>query len=395
MQASKDKDQEISESEFLLEPLAPDESEEQNASIRCQYLVGVAAAVSKSVAQVVSIASLQLMSQIPPDFQLNALRFGVGVLFSLIYLFSKWVPPFILKENIKWLAIVSATTIIFNLTLYSHYLKRMPIVTVLCVHQTFNRIVLTLIFAKMFFNSNMSITKCVICLVTVVGTVLTVIPRVQMYLDLPVSELEQVSPDNSNGTSVQGKCTEILPNNTINYIHNYDTCSENEYYNNGDNDINPLMVAVGLILFVSISSTVEQTVISGTAIIHENTVIFSFWYFIIGTMFSLTVTFIFEHPFIPENTWDILLCFGHSVGASAVTYLDFVALQILEINVYTITSAIRLPLALVLQMTVLEGVVTVKHLYLLITGMTITILTSVTMPIYEYLFLKDKVKENN
>ena len=254
MQASKDKDQEISESEFLLEPLAPDESEEQNVSIRCQYFVGVAAAVSKSVAQLVSIASLQLMSQIPPVFQLNALRFGVGVLFSLIYLFSKWVPPFILKENIKWLAVVSATTIIFNLTLYSHYLKRMPIITVLCVHQTF-KIVLTLIFAKIFLNSNVSITKCVICLVTVVGTVLTVIPRVQMYLDLPVSELEQVSSDNSNGTSVQGKCTEILPNNTINYTHNHDTCSENEYNNNGDNDINPLMEAVGLILSASISSS--------------------------------------------------------------------------------------------------------------------------------------------
>ena len=78
-----------------------------------------------------------------------------------------------------------------------------------------------------------------------------------------------------------------------------------------------------------------------------------------------------------------------------MTYLDFVALQILEINVYTIISAIRLPLALVLQMTVLEGVVTVKHLYLLIIGMTIIILTSITMPIYEFLFLKDKINESN
>ena len=136
------------------------------------------------------------MSQLPPDFQLNALRFGVGVLFSLISLFSKCVPPIILKDNIKWMAIVSATTIIFNLTLYSHYLKRMPIVTVLCVHQTF-KIVLTLIFAKVFLNSNISITKCVICLVTFVSTVLTVIPRVQMYLDLPVSELERISFGNT------------------------------------------------------------------------------------------------------------------------------------------------------------------------------------------------------
>ena len=379
----------------MLEQLAPDESEKQNASIRCQYIVGVAAVVSKSVAQVVSIASLQMMNQIPPDFQLNALRFGVGVLFSVIFLFSKWVPPLILKDNIKWLSIVSATTILFNLTLYSHYLKRMPIVTILCVHQTF-KIVLTLVFAKIFLNSNMSITKCAICLFTVLGTVLTVIPRVQMYLYLPVPELEEVSFDNSNGINVQDKCREILLNSTTNFTHSHGAGSENECDDNhSGNDVNSVMAAVGLIFAASVSSTVEQTVISGSAIRDENTVIFSFWYFIIGAIFSSTVTFIFENPFIPESISDILLCFGHSVGASAVTYLDFVALQILEINVYTIISAIRLPLALVLQMTVLEGTVPIKHLYLLIIGMTITILTSIIIPIYEYLFLKGKVKDNN
>ena len=374
----------------MLEPLAPDESEKQNVSARCQYVVGVAAAVSKSIAQVVSIASLQMMKQIPPDFQLNALRFGVGVLFSLIYLFSKCVPPVILKENIKWLAIISATTIIFNLTLYSHYLKRMPIVTVLCVQQTF-KIVLTLTFAKLFLNSNMSIIKCIICLVTVVGTVLTVIPRVQMYLDLPASELEQTSFEN-NDTNLGSN---YIENNTMNYTHSYEGYIGNEHEQYSEDNIRSLMGAVSLILAASISSTVEQTVISGSAIKQESAVIFSFWYFIIRATISVTVTFIFEHPFIPSSISDILLCFGHSIGASAVTYLDFVALQILDINVYTIISAIRLPVALVLQMTVLEGVVTIKHLYLLIIGMIITMLTSITMPIYEYLILKDKMKENN
>ena len=178
------------------------------------------------------------MNQIPPDFQLNALRFGVGVLFSLIYLFSKWVSPLISKESIKWLAIVSATTIIFNFTLYSHYLKRMPIVTVLCVHQTF-KIILTLIFAKLFLNSNISIAKCVLCLATVVGTVLTVVPRVQMYLDLPTSELEHISLENNNGTNLneKGKCAE---KSTINNTHSHGGYDEHDNGNNHSEKLHQL-----------------------------------------------------------------------------------------------------------------------------------------------------------
>ena len=350
--------------------------------------MGVAAATSTVLAQLGGIASIQLMSQIPPDFELNTLRFAVGVVFSALYLLLKQTLPRISKENVKWLAVVSVTTVGYNLSLYSHNLKMMPIVTLLRVLQTF-RIILTLIFSKVFLKFDISLMKFAICLITIIGTTLTVIPRVEVYLQPPC----ELCVHYSNNTSQHNSSTEInnyvefSPESNITYMSQY--YGNNDYNNNNSNyGIVSFLVSVSVIFLAALTSTIEATVISGSPLRDENTVIFSFWYFIIGTIFSLTVTFIFEHPFIPDNTWDILLCFGHSVGASAVTYLDLVALQILDINVYVIIITLRLPIALVLQMTILKSIIPVKHILTLGIGMIITVVSSITMPIYQYIFVE-------
>ena len=337
-------------------------SKDETGTNRIRYLVGVAAATSTVLAQLAGIASTQLMSQIPPDLELNTLRFAVGVAFSALYLLLKQTIPRISKENIKWLAVVSVTTVGYNLSLYSHNLKTMPIVTLLCVLQTF-RIILTLIFSKMFLKSDISSIKFAICLITIIGTTLTVIPRVEMYLQSPCESCVH----HANNTSQHNYSTQInynvafSPESNTNYTSQY--YGNNDYNNNNSNyGIVSFLVSVSVIFLAALTSTIEATVISGSPLRDENTVIFSFWYFIIGTIFSVTVTFIFEHPFIPDNTSDILLCFGHSVGASAVTYLDLVGLQILDINVYVIIITLRLPIALVLQMTILKSIIPVKHI---------------------------------
>ena len=365
-------------------------SKDETGTNRIRYLVGVAAATSTVLAQLAGIDSIQLMSQIPPDFELNTLRFAVGVAFSALYLLLKQTIPRISKENVKWLAVVSATTVGYNLSLYSHNLKMMPIVTLLCVLQTF-RIILTLIFSKVFLKSDISLIKFAICLVTIIGTTLTVIPRVEMYLQSPC----ELCVHHTNKTSQHNSSTNInynvgfSPGSNINYTSQY-YVGNSDHNNNSNYGIVSFLVSVSVIFLAALTSTIEATVISGSPLRDENTVIFSFWYFVIGTIFSVTVTFVFEHPFIPENTSDILLCFGHSVGASAVTYLDLVALQILDINVYVIIITLRLPIALVLQMTILKSIIPVKHILILGIGMIITVVSSITMPIYQYVFVEKR-----
>ena len=85
-------------------------------------------------------------------------------------------------------------------------------------------------------------------------------------------------------------------------------------------------------------------------------------------------------------------CFGHSIATCSGTYLDLVALQILDVNVYVIIISMRLPLAVVSQLTIFKGVIPVKHVYLLIIGTVMIMVTTIFMPLYEYWALK---KANN
>ena len=386
--------------------------------------MGITATLSKSVAQVVSIASLQLMQKIPPESELNAFRFGLGVVLGLVYSLSKPTLPTIAKENIKWLIIIIATTIGFNFSVYNFYLKRMPIVTVLCTLQSF-KIILTLIFAKIFLNSSMTVSKLVICLVTFAGTVLTVVPRLEMYLDSNPHEVQQVSNngimvnmtgdvfpyDVNNITSVLAydvaNVTADISRSTIDVINvtsdnvtltlPNETCVSSEIREGGENNLTSMLIALSLIFVASMASVVELVVFAGTSVKEENLIMFSFWYYSGGAILSIIGTFAFEQPFIPETTGDKLLCLTHSVSVTAVVYLEFVAFQNLDANVYVIVSSIRLPLALILQMTVLKGVVAVRDLYMLIIGMVITAMATVVMAIYEYWVLQrqEKKEKNN
>ena len=448
---------------------------------RGTILVGLAAATAAPFAQLGGIASIQLMNQIPPDFELNALRFGVGMIFSVSYLILTQTLPRVSRDNIKWLAIVCVTTFGYNLSLFSHNLKRMPIVTLLCVMQTF-RIILTLIFSKLFLKHEIPVVKFVICVATVIGSILTVIPRVEVYLQYSCascihagnSEYPQnvtagnntdstlfIKPKEDNTTSSiylsnndyrlnntsldhtnTSQCLD-LNNTDLNINSNGHDLSSSDLdlnnsgrdlnssdrdlnssdldLNNSDHDLNnsnhdlnnskqvfdysdhdfgnskhditEFLVSLAVIFVAALCSTTEATVISGSPLRDANTVVFSFWYFLIASLLSLGITFLLEEPFIPRSQSDVLLCFGHSVGASAVTYLDLVALQILDINVYVIIITLRLPVAMVMQLTVLRRVIPVTHVMILAIGMMITLITSVTMPIYQYCFVDRNKKD--
>ena len=81
--------------------------EDGNKASRIKFLTGITGAFGFSVASVTGFACIQLMDQIPPDFELTVFRFGVGLIFSSFYLLVKQKRPRIDKSNIKWLVAVS------------------------------------------------------------------------------------------------------------------------------------------------------------------------------------------------------------------------------------------------------------------------------------------------
>ena len=137
----------------------------------------------------------------------------------------------------------------------------------------------------------------------------------------------------------------------------------------------------------ALSGCFEYITFAGTGIKEENTIVISFWEFVVGIGASLVVTLLFENPIIPDNLADILLLFGHSVSASCVTYLDLLAVQNIDVNLYYVTITLTLPLSLLLHYTVLHSVNPNANLLMLVSvvsGSILIFICAISIPIYEY-----------
>ena len=156
------------------------ESKEQNGSMR-GLLIGIFAILTVYIANIAGITCVQLMAQLPPDFELNALRFSIGVVIAINYLLCKRTTPTLPKSKIKFVLALAVTQAIYNVLLYSHHLQQIPIVTVLSVYQAF-KIIFVLILSKIFLSSEIPYIKVLICVISFAGTSLTVLPKIIEYM---------------------------------------------------------------------------------------------------------------------------------------------------------------------------------------------------------------------
>ena len=82
---------------------------------------GLAGAFGVVFSIVGGLACIILMNKIPPDFQLNSLRFIVGLTFALSFLIITRKLPKVEKKNIKWLITIAVLNLLYNIGNYSHY----------------------------------------------------------------------------------------------------------------------------------------------------------------------------------------------------------------------------------------------------------------------------------
>ena len=73
---------------------------------------------------------------------------------------------------------VALTQTVYNVFLYNYNLKYIPILT---VHQAFN-VVFMLILFKIFMESDVTFVKCAICIITFIGTSLTINLKILEYI---------------------------------------------------------------------------------------------------------------------------------------------------------------------------------------------------------------------
>ena len=152
-----------------------------------------------------------------------------------------------------------------------------------------------------------------------------------------------------------------------------------------------IVIATALLALGSLVGCFNSLTVSGTTLKGENTVVLTFWEFLIGFSVSLLICLVFENPTFPDNLRDTLLLAGHSVSASSITYLNILAVQNIDLNLYYIMISLNLPLSLLLHLTVLHNASPDANLVMLITGMVVVFASAVFLPVYEY-FRIDKVK---
>ena len=360
--------------------LLDDQREEEKKKSLWSYICGITTGVLSAITQLAGVAFIQLMVQIPPIFELNVLRFGAGFLMSATSLVITQTSPKMQKESIKWMVGVEFFTIVYNIAMYSHYLKKIPLVTLLCIHQAF-KLIMSLTLSRVFLRTPIPIAKTVVCLVTLVGSIFTIIPRVEVYLDAGNSGKFL---ENFNGTNISG----IAHSTHL----EYDITQSDDVMHRAkitkEKDIKEFLITIAIISCASMSSVIQTILIGGTSLKYENANVLTFWDLFMGLAILLPTTFILEKPFIPNNLNDILFCIGHSLAAYFGTISHVCANQMLEVNTLTVILTVRLPLAFLAEETFLKDVVPVKRVYLLVIGTIITSLTTVAMPVYELWFSK-------
>ena len=294
----------------------------------------------------------------------------------------------------------AAVTVSYNFALYSHYLKNLTFVGILSLQSCFAVIFIS-ILSRIFLKTNIQSTKYLIIITTLVGLGLTLASQYTEFTSCShISNAVNKNKNSSNSTAIhQDKdminiTAYIITNNSNNRTKSSHTnITEKSFEIEGGvrcNEISTILISVAILISARFLGCTESIAVTGTGLKDENTVILSFWYFILGITVSAVAMIVLEDPFFPAMVTDLGLWFGHAVSASSVTYFDLLAVQNIDVNVYYITGTFKLPVSFLLQLTLLKNVTPNANMYLLVSGMFIVFLCSLMMPVYEYLKLRRK-----
>ena len=385
-----------------------EDEDDNNETSRRKFLIGITGAFGLAFASVTGIACIQLMDQIPPDFELTVFRFIIGFIFTTIYLSAKQKLPRIEKCNIKWMIAVAICSLSYNVFIYNHFLKSITFLGIQSVQRSMN-IVLSLILSKIFLRVKISFAKGLSAVLVLGG--LVVILAAQYVEETSCSQktaenrnISSVTKDmeipmhyTTKNRTILDKSTEL--DDSVEEIAAMDntTVGLNTSFSNPRVEKEACIHSISTVIatvFLSLgalAACLNSLAVSGTTLRKENTVVITFWEFLLGIAASLMILLVFEEPTFPDNMRDILLLVGHGVSASSVTYFNILAVQNIDINLYYITISLTLPLSLMLQFTVLHSVNPNANLTMSITGMIVIFALVLFLPIYEY-FRIDKVK---
>ena len=350
--------------------------------------IGISLIVMECISEIGSISCLQLITNLPPTFELNTLRFAIGFVFAILYLVFTWQVPYVERNLIPWTVLGIMATFFFNLSFYNEYVKKLPIGAVFGT-KIASFMLLCAAATKIFFKEKLGWLKIGLIFATLVGIGLVISSSF-----LPAQSKQQMEIENyqksegviyaKNGTAdvlKHEKISERHPNISHPYVMSnamsnkipkvWEADFQMDYSPVQKISVQAIVISITLIFSSQVCGAAENLAISGTGLKYVNGIFLAFWYCLFGTLLSFVTSLAYEDIFIPDNNMDRLLSVIHCTSASAVTFLYIFAVKLLNPTVLAIVFSIHIPLALTTQMFLLKSVTPPVELWVLILGLAI------------------------
>ncbi len=95
-----------------------------------KMVIGVVITLLSAFCYVTGLATFQRIHDAPPDFQLNLLRYTVGLILITAGLCVKGIAPRFSLHHVKWMLLAGAAYISCKLLLYKNEIRFLPLGTV-------------------------------------------------------------------------------------------------------------------------------------------------------------------------------------------------------------------------------------------------------------------------
>ncbi len=367
---------------------------------------------------ITSLTCLQVIRHVPPDFELNTLRFGIGLVLAMTILGIKRQLPTLERKDIGWFTLGLISVFMYNVTLYTSYVKALPLGALFGIRQGF-MVIFIAVSTKIIMKTYYSVWKLFLITSTMVGLGFVVFssfvygchkketpsswPNVSVsdppggsMMSLTMESHEQNNTmipqlEFKNATTV----FDFALNNTTKIPHFEMNITQMEHCHKHRLSLETIGLAISFLAGNAFCCTVESLTLAASSLKEVDSLVITFWYCIFGTMTSMVTASLLEDTFIPVDILDRILCVIHCTTAALITFLSIFALKFVHPTIVSVLSTGQIPVTLFLQMVLLQTVTPPVEIWALILGNSVITLSVFTYSLTAVLERKAKNGDNN
>ena len=349
------------ESESLLE------GNEKNWRVWFKTCGGICGVFVMTMLVTVSATTVQLLRHSIPDFELNTIRMGFAFTCMCIYCLTFRLLPKIDVKGIKP-TILYALTQTTNSIVFPISVEYIPIASSQCFSFAVGIISGTIIF-RIILKEDIDFMRIVCNMLAILGIFFIVQPSFLFQTGRTLSKITHLSmeEERADGTMISNlstyNCKTKVGNGVTasmrhysSTIGTYNTSSSSSSSMTEVDELWTTLLGYAMAAATGISLTLDILVIRHFEYVRNNQHAVLFWTFLVTTLISMLLMFIFESPVLPNSTENYMFLSGHSVSSTLQWPLYFLAASYVTGGTINITMSLSSVFLLLSQYTILKDI---------------------------------------